>query len=405
MKFKTQNSKPGTWNSQFFELIAFFGILFLITADSQLLIPLLPLLREELAVSLASLGGLFSGYALAAGVMGFLVGPLTDRWGRIVFLRSGLLLFAVLVLATYGTENYRALLVLRIGTGAAAGVLSTCVGTLVGDRFPYSRRGQAMGVVLSSYFAAFVLGIPAAAWLAERWDWQRVFLASSALAIVLLFFSLSLTSDRGAGRAMVTHFRSYLEFFRKRETTAALGVSFAVSGATLAFITFLAGYLDETFGLSRPVQIASLFFLIGWASVVGSPAAGWLSDHWSKRGVFLATNTLPGLLFLMVNRLPWSGSLLTVFLLIALCIAFRQTALHTVQTELVMREQRGSFIALRNGFSQLGIASCVFLAGNLYSTAGYGAVLLLAALLTLAASLLFYLSVPEPREASTQTQT
>ena len=404
MKLNTQNLALATRNSQFFELIAFFGILFLITADSQLLIPLLPLLRGEFSVSLESLSRLFSGFALAAAIAGLMVGPLTDRWGRILFLRLGLLTFTLLALATSGARNYLTLLGLRTTIGASAGILSTCVGSLMGDRFPYQRRGKAMGVVLSSYFAAFVVGIPAAAWLAQKWQWQIVFLASSALATVVLLFSLFLRPDRGTGGAVSTHFGAYFGFFRRRETASALAVSFAVSGATLAFLTFLSGHLDEAFGLG-PLEIASLFFLVGWGAVLGSPVAGWLSDRWTKRGVFVAANILLALLLLILDHLAWGPALFIAFFSISLCIAFRQTALHTVQTELVSIQERGSFIALRNGFSQLGISTCVFLAGNLYSAGGFGSVLILAAALTLVASLLFYLTIPEPRASSTTTAT
>ncbi len=403
MKLKTQNSKLATWNSQFFELIVFFGILFLITADSQLLIPLLPLLGGEFSVSLESLSRLFSGFALMAAAAGLLVGPLTDRRGRILFLRLGLLSFVLLALASSAARNYLTLLGLRTAVGASAGILSTCVGSLMGDRFPYQRRGRAMGVVLSSYPTALMAGIPAAAWLAEKWGWQMVFLASSALATVVLLFSLFLRPDRGSARTESTHFGAYLGFFRRRETASALAVSFSVSGATLAFLTFLPGHLNEAFGLGRPVEIASLFFLGGLGAVLGSPVAGWLSDRWSKRGVFLAANILLALLLLVLDHLAWGLVLLGTFFSISLCIAFRQTALHTLQTELATIQERGSFIALRNGFSQLGISACVFLAGNLYSASGFGAVLVLAATLTLAASLLFYLAIPEPRASSTAT--
>ena len=72
-----------------------FGILFLASADNQLLIPLIPRLSEDLSVTVARLGDLFSIYALAAAVFNLILGPLSDRLGRVVFLRAGLATFAV----------------------------------------------------------------------------------------------------------------------------------------------------------------------------------------------------------------------------------------------------------------------------------------------------------------------
>ncbi len=99
---------------------------------------------------------------------------------------------------------------------------------------------------------------------------------------------------------------------------------------------------------------------------------------------------------LLLNRLPWGGLLFGLFFLISLCVSFRQTALQTLQTELVPAETRGSFIALRNGFSQLGISVSVLVSGTLYSLMGYGGVTAWAAFLTLISSLVFYWAVQEP---------
>ena len=383
---------------EFLVVATLFGILFLATADNQLLIPLLPLLSRELEVSVQSLGGLFSGYALAAALASLLLGPLTDRLGRLLFLRLGLILFALSALSTYGAGSYGDLVWLRVGTGAAAGILSMCTTSFIGDCFPYKRRGRVMGIVLSSYFAALILGVPISAWVAEEMDWHEIFLASFVLAAILLASCLLFIPGHGPRRPWVAggYFRAYPRLLVRKETGAALAISFCVSGATLAFLTFLAGYLDRAFGVREPLEIASLFLIVAGASIVGSPVAGWLSDRWTKRGVFLTTNTLLLIPLLSWERWAWGLPLMMAFFVISLCTAFRQTALHTLQTELITGEERGSFIALRNGFSQLGISLSVFIAGLLYSALGFGAVVALAALLTLVSSLLFYLAIPEP---------
>ena len=96
-----------------------------------------------------------------------------------------------------------------------------------------------------------------------------------------------------------------------------------------------------------------------------------------------------------LTHLPW-GILLTIgFFMISLSVVFRQTALHTLQTELIDSKERGSFMALRNSFSQLGISVSVFFAGYLYSSFGYGAVTALAAFLTLLASGIFFWVISE----------
>ena len=375
-----------------------FGVLFLATVDNQLLIPLLPTLGREFQISMSTLAWLFSGYALAAAAFSLFLGPLLDRFGRLIFLRSGLILFVLIAFCTYLSKEYSQLFGLRVTAGLAGGLLSTCTASLVGDLFSYERRGRIMGIVLSSYFAALILGIPLAAWTAELWNWRTVYLFSALLGLVLTVCSFLVPSSpphSASALSLGSYLRTYPRLLRRGETGAAVVTSFGVSGATLAFLTFIADYLDVEFGL-QPVQISWLFVTAGVAAALASPVSGWMSDHFTKRGVFLAANTLLALPLLLLNRLPWGGLLFGLFFLISLCVSFRQTALHTLQTELVLAERRGSFIALRNGFSQLGISISVLVSGTLYSEMGYGGVTAWAACLTLLSSVVFYWAVREP---------
>ncbi len=376
-----------------------FGVLFLATADNQLLIPLLPTLGREFGVSVQSLGWLFSSYALAAGLFSLLLGPLSDRFGRVVFLRLGLVFFGLIAICTYLSQGYSQLFWFRTMTGLAAGLLSTCTASFVGDFFAYERRGRVMGVVLSSYFAALILGVPLAAWVAQVWNWRGIFLVSSLLALLLLVGTLLFfPGDRfSSGRSAGGLWSAYPRLILQRETAAAVAVSFGVSGATLAFLTFISDYLDQSFGL-RPVQISWLFLIAGVAATVCSPISGWISDRFTKRRVFLTANTVLVVPLLALDRLEWGVPLIGLFFLISLCISFRQTALHTLQTELVQGGERGAFLALRNAGSQLGISISVLVAGNLYSQIGYRGVTVWAALLTLFSSTILYFLSEEPME-------
>jgi DHA1 family inner membrane transport protein len=258
-----------------------------------------------------------------------------------------------------------------------------------------------MGIVLSSYFAALILGVPLSSWVAEAWGWRTVFAASGTLAGLLILAGLRIPSDRRASaQARPPLFRQYLSFARRRDTAAALATSFAVSGGTLAFLTYISGYLANQFHL-RPVQISMVFLVSGGAAVVASPLSGWISDRrWTKHRLFVVANTA---LTLPLVLLVWLGGGTGLFIAIffaGLFLSFRQTALQTLQTELVPAEGRGAFLALRNCASQLGISASVLAAGALYEAFGYGAVTALAAALTLAGSAILYSFVRDPLDES-----
>ncbi len=369
-----------------------FGVLFLATVDNSLLISLLPRIELELGVAIQRLGWIFSAYALAAALSNLVVGPLTDRWGRIGFLRLAVMAFVALGIATYLSRGFEQLLILRTLNGAAGGAVSTCAVSLVGDAFPYRRRGRIMGMVLSAYFVALIVGVPGGVTVSEYWGWRSVFLANGGLALVLSIWLLRRFSldRRPQPLPAAGLFTVYRKLLKGRQIWAALAVSFATSGATLSVLTFVSGL-----GIT-PRQISWLFLITGLAALVGSPLAGLWSDRLGKRTVFLVANTLMAFPLLFLTRVPWGWGLVTLFFVISLLVASRQTALQTLQTELIPDSRRGAFLGLRNGCSQLGIASSVFVAGQLYVGWGYAGVTVFAALLTLLASGLLLLAVTGP---------
>jgi predicted MFS family arabinose efflux permease len=381
-----------------FTILALFGVLFLASVDNQLLIPILPVLSDDLDVSLARLGELFSLYAFCAALFNLFFGPLSDRLGRVLFLRLGLSAFAILAALTTQIGGFAGLAAIRACTGVAAGLLSTCTVSYIGDCFPYAKRGRVMGIVLSSYFAALILGVPLSSWIAEAWGWRRIFVVTGILAVLLLVAALRISSDRPKRRLVSgSSFRSYLGFVSRRQTLGALVTSFLVSGATLAFLTFISGYLASTFALST-VQISMVFLVSGGAAILASPVSGWISDQrWTKKRLFVVANSLLALPLILLVQVGGGAALFAVIFLAGLLVAFRQTSLQTLQTELIGSGDRGSFLALRNCASQLGIAVSVLIAGSLYGTYGYGAVTLFAASLTLAGSAMLYFFVEDPQ--------
>ncbi len=371
-----------------------FGILFLASVDNPLFIALMPLLSRDLGVSLRTLGWMVSAYALAAACFNLLLGPLTDRLGRTLFLRWGLVQLALVALATSFSRGQIVLGIMRMMSGLGGGLLSTCTASFVGDFFPYDRRGRVWGIILTSYFFAYILGVPLGIWMAQQFTWSKVFLLFSAFATLLLGCTLFTLPGTVISLGSTSGSNVYRALLCRRATLAALVVSFGISGGTLALLTYV-----SALGVTSS-QISGLILVLGLAAALSSPLSGWLSDRFTKRIVFLVANTVMVLPLIILHRLEWGIVLVVSFFVISLCIGFRQTALHTLQTELVRSDRRGSFLALRNGFSQLGISISVFLAGSLYEHFGFGGVTSLAAFLTSVSSLVLYCAVEEPKPKS-----
>lgn len=380
-------------------LALLFAIVFLATVDRQILIPILPKVAEEQSVSLHLLGISFSLYALFAGLTNFFLGPFTDKFRREGFLALGLVILGSAgFLIVYG-EGYWYLIASRICAGIGGGLLSLCAVALVGDWFSYEVRGKAMGIVLSSYFVALILGVPLSVQVAMQWGWQINFLGISILSLGLLVWVYcqalrkETDTERGLSRRpprLLHSMNAYRGFLTERIKRGAVLTSVLTAGATLAFFTFISGM-----GFSSS-KISFLFVVSGIASILGAPVAGLLSDHASKRKVFLISNSLIPIPLLCISYLDWGGGLYATFFILMLLGAARETALQTVQTELTGSQDRGAYLALRNTCSQFGIAVSVFAAGYLFHWGGIFSITVLSAVLTSLASVVFWMAVPEP---------
>ena len=378
-------------------VVCLFLVLFLGVADNQVISPLLPAIRNQLRRSSSEMGLLFTGYSVCAGISVLLWGPLSDIFGRKRGLIAGLLVFSLGSSVSFMASDFYALMAGRIVTGMGASMLSLNTISYAADFFPYGSRGWAMGSIVSSYFAALILGVPIGSWIGDRLGWNAVFGVTCGLSLALCLFtqvllpSLSCGESRSAEAVFAGQIRTYLMFLRGGRTFGALLSSFFASAGTMGFLAFLGVWLHDAFGIPGR-QIGLIFLASGAAALLASPIAGSLSDRIGKRVQFIASNISLALFLFVLPELRWGFTLFSVFGLISLSAAFRQGPMEALLTEVVAGSSRGSFIALKNSFSQLGIGLAALVSGILFERSGYYAVCLLgaAANLVAAGGMLFF---------------
>jgi predicted MFS family arabinose efflux permease len=377
-----------------------FLLLFLGLADNQAIAALLPNLVQSFKVTVSQAGLLVVVYSIAAALAAFVSGALSDHYGRRWFLRAGVVLFAVASWYSSRAASFDGLMLARFVTGLAAGTLSTCAVAYAGDWFPYAVRGRAIGLISAAYFIAPIVGVPAAATIAQRYGWRQAFFGFAILAAVVACISLTLPAEKLDPQPSSEKFRAtihaFQSFLSRRDTAAALGIAFLVSGGLVGFITFIGQWLSTRFAVST-ATIGLVFAFSGAMAVASAPLGGILSDRWSKRAASIAGSVVMGVAVAFVPFLSWGSTLLVVFGLTSLGAAFRQGPLTALMTEMVPGAQRGTFIALRNISSQLGIGLTVFVAGLLYQMRGYGAVTTLSAAMTALVAILLATHIVEPR--------
>lgn len=361
-----------------------FFVLFLGVADNQVLSPLLPAIRAQFKRSSSDMGLLFTGYSVCAGLSVLLWGPLSDVFGRKRGLTAGLLVFSLGSCISFLSADFQTLMAGRIVTGMGASMLSLNTISYAADFFPYASRGWAMGSIVSSYFAALILGVPLGSWIGDRLGWNAVFGTTCGLAVVLSVTTQRFLPVQTRGHwqsteaIFVQQIHTYLDFLRGGKTFGALLSSFFASAGMMGFLAFLGVWLHDAFGIPGK-RIGLVFLASGGAALLASPFAGSLSDRIGKRVQFILSSVSMALFLFVLPSLRWGPVLFAVFGAISLSAAFRQGPMEALLTEVVPAGHRGSFIALKNSFSQLGIGLAAFASGLLFERGGYFAVCLLGA--------------------------
>jgi len=216
----------------------------------RMVYPFLPVFARAFGVDLATMSIALSARS-AAGALGPLLAPFTDRHGRRFGLTLGLGLFAAgafLGAVGPGLPFFAAALVLMT---VGKYVIDPAILAHLSDVVPYGRRGRALALTELSWSLAFIAGVPAAGFLIGRFGWRSPFLALAVLGlaglVALRTFGAGMPGTGAAGAA--GHRESYKSVFQSGAALAGIAAVLAVSVSN-ELVNFVFGaWLEDSFGL------------------------------------------------------------------------------------------------------------------------------------------------------------
>jgi DHA1 family bicyclomycin/chloramphenicol resistance-like MFS transporter len=226
-------------------------------------LPSLPSLALELSTTPAAAQVTLTAVLFGLAFGQLLIGPVSDRRGRRQPLLVGLATFVLASALCALAPNVQALVALRLLQGVAGGACLAVVRAVV--------RDQADGAVAARAFARLmlVMGVaPVAAPLAGAQllrlsSWRGIFLALTAVALVLLAGTAyrlpeTLPPARRSARGLTSTMRAFRDLIADRSFlghTIAGALSFAAMFAYISASPFL---LQELYGLS-PTEFGLAF--------------------------------------------------------------------------------------------------------------------------------------------------
>lgn len=333
--------------------------------DFMIMMPLGGQLMAMFGISPAQFTYLVAAYGLAAALSGFAGGFVLDRFDRkraLVVLYAG---FGLATLACALAPTHHTLLAARFAAGAFGGLAGSLVSAMVSDIVPPARRGRAMGIVMTAFPVASVVGVPLGLVLAGKFGWHApFFLLAGCAAGVLALAAWALPPIRTAVaghrpwqqmREIVSH-GVHLRAF-------ALGTVLVMGGGVL--IPFIAPSFIANVGLDEATELPLTYMIGGLATALSTPLVGRLSDRMDRLKLLVAITACAVVAVLVVTRMgPSSVAFASVMMAVFMVtMSGRFSPAMTMITNAVEARYRGGFMSVNSALQQAASAGANVLAG------------------------------------------
>jgi len=343
--------------------------------DFMIMMPLGPQFMRAFGITPTQFGFLVGIYSVSAGAMGFLAGFVMDKFDR---KRALLALYGGFVLGTLCcalATNYFTLLLARAVAGGFGGVSASVVLAIVGDIFPFGRRGQAMGVIMTAFSMASILGVPVGLEFANWFDWHVPFLLLAGLGTAIVacaWFTLPSLPPHGHAtahdawdqmRTILTHPNHHRAF--------ALMATLTAAGALI--YPFLAPSMVTNAGMPQ-ASLKYIYIFGGAATLISSPYVGRMADRIGKLKVFtwmILLSVVPTLAIANLTPVPvWVILLITTSYMVF--TSGRYVPAMALITASVEPRYRGGFMSVNSAVQQIAAGGATFMVALLVSNDANG---------------------------------
>jgi len=370
--------------------------------NSALQVILLPVIKDDLALTGAQFGALSTAGRITGGVTTMWAGYLGDRFAN----RSGLMLAISLGLmgGSYfllgRAISYWYLFAVMLLVGIGPSLFHPPAIASLSRKFPDKRGlaislhgaggsvGEVIGPVLTG---ALLTGSLLTLTYLVAFTWREVLQISivpafaSAVVIFLMMRNIpSINSNTGSAR---DYFSSLFALLRKRAMLILVAVTALRSMGQSAVIAFLPVYLLEDLSFS----LGEIALYMAGAQLVGiaaQPVMGYLSDRFGRKVVLIPTLTALGLLYVALKFAEPGPQLLITVLAMGAFLYSLHVIFIAAAMDVSEGEAQSTVVSLIYGASFIGVLS-PFLAGLIVDASVTSNAFIFAAVVSLASVVIF----------------
>lgn len=160
---------------------------FMVMFQAYMVAPLIPSLTKNFNTNQSLMGLAVPAFTIPYGISCLFYGPLSDRFGRKAVILSLLAALAVSTFAIAFCQSALQFLFIRVVNGVATGGIVPISIALMGDIYPYEKRGKPIGLLFAGMAGGMTFGSTLGAYLNPFIGWRMEFIITAVLSGSLFF--------------------------------------------------------------------------------------------------------------------------------------------------------------------------------------------------------------------------
>ncbi len=361
----------------------FFSI-FAAILGLSIISPILPIIAEDLRVTGVWMGLIFSGFAISRAIVMPIMGGLSDKYGRKIFIASGLLLLAVISLLYLLAHNEYTLTAVRLLNGLAAGMIIPVAMAYAGEVAQEGKEGRAMGTFMMMYFLGVGVGPLLGGILWHLFGMTSVFYAMSGISVIALLLVLPFLPEVKKPKASKTEeHESFKSIIKHDAVKIILLIGFISAFRQIVLVSFLPSQAT-----SFDINAAQVGIIIAVGVIVTGILVsyfGTVADKLSKykRLLMMIIGSFIGTIIFIVPLCHDFITLLLVNVIIGICTAMSIAVATDIAAVIGKKVGMGFWMGIFNTTISVGTIAAPLVAGVVMDYSGINSVFYFAGILSL----------------------
>ncbi|PLR78964.1 MFS sugar transporter [Bacillus sp. V3-13] len=258
-------------------LLALAVSAFAIGTTEFISVGLLPLIAQDLHISVTTAGLTVSLYALGVTFGAPILTSLTSSMSRKSLLLWIMIIFIVGNSIAASATSVGILLVARVLSAFSHGVFMSIGSTIAANLVPENRRASAISIMFTGLTVATVTGVPFGTFIGQQFGWRFAFIAIIIVGIIA-FIANSILVPSDLPKGTRTTFRDQFKLVTNGRLLLLFMITALGYGGTFVVFTYLSPLLQDVTGF-KAETVAAILLVYGMAIAIGNVFGGKVANR------------------------------------------------------------------------------------------------------------------------------